>query len=58
MTTHDICDGCGKATNLEECINCFYGGVYCEDCLDDHYHNDYECQCFDDWDDDDEDWNI
>lgn len=49
------CDKCDSTVDVKDCDNCFYGGEYCPDCMDSHYHNDYECQCFDYEDDDDRD---
>lgn len=49
------CDTCGTTDDVENCINCFYGGDYCPEHMDDHYHNDYECQCFVDWDEEEDD---
>lgn len=33
---------CTQTEGVESCDNCFYGGDYCPDHMDSHYHNDYE----------------
>ena len=51
MRTFD-CAGCFEPfpqDELETCGECFWDSDYCAACLNAHVHNDYECQCFDDW---------